>query len=67
MEPVMITVPDLAEQMGKKRQTIYEWARRDVDPLPLRYELGGRNSGSIVVSEWREWWARNSVHYQERK
>lgn len=66
MEPVMVTVADLAEQMGKDKHTLYGWARREVDPLPLRYERGSRKAGSIVVAEWRDWWARNSVHFKER-
>lgn len=67
MTPVMVTVPDLAEQMGKAANTIYEWAAREIDPLPLRYEKGTRQNGCIAVDEFREWWSRNSVHYQERK
>lgn len=67
MEPVMVTVPDLAEQMGKTVHTLYEWARREEDPLPLRYERGTTKNGSVMVTEFREWWARNSVHYSERR
>ena len=65
--PVMVTVPELADQMGKDRNTLYEWARRKDDPLPLRYEVGTRKNGCIDVAEFREWWLRNSVSYAERK
>ena len=65
--PVMVTVGDLAEQMGKDKHSLYEWARRSVDPLPLRYETGTRKNGCIDVAEFRDWWARNSVPYTERK
>ena len=66
MTPVMITVPDLAEQMGKDPGTVYGWAARDEDPLPLRYEKGTRRCGCIAVDEFSEWWRRNSVHYKEK-
>ena len=66
-EPVMVTVGDLAEQMGKDNHTIYEWAARDEDPLPLRYEENTRRSGCIDVREFREWWARHSTHYKDRR
>ena len=66
MSPVMVTVPALAEQMGKSRNTIYEWARRKEDPLPLRFEKGTSKNGCIIVDDFKEWWLRNSVHYQER-
>ena len=64
--PVMVTPTDLAAQMGKDVHTVYEWASRATDPLPLRYEAGTRKNGSVVVSEFEEWWGRNSVHYQDR-
>lgn len=66
MTPLAITVPDLAEQTGKSRNTIYEWAKRETDPLPLRFEKGTRKDGFIVVEEFLAWWSRNSVHYKER-
>ena len=65
--PVMVTVGDLAEQMGKDVHSLYSWARRSVDPLPLRYETGTRRSGCIDVQAFREWWERNSVPYTERR
>lgn len=65
--PVFVTVPDLARQMGKTVNTLYEWARREEDPLPLRYERGTSRSGCVAVAEFMDWWKRNSVHYQERR
>lgn len=64
--PVMVTPADLAAQMGKDVHTVYEWASRENDPLPLRYEAGTRKNGAVMVSEFEDWWCRNSVHYQER-
>lgn len=66
MTPLAITVPDLAEQTGKSRNTIYGWAKRENDPLPLRFEKGTSKDGFIVVDEFLSWWSRNSVHYNER-
>ena len=67
MEPVMVTVADLADQMGKDVHTLYGWASRSADPLPLRYANGERKNGSIDVAEFRDWWSRNSTHYQKRR
>lgn len=67
MTPIAITVPELAEQTGKSRNTIYGWARRKEDPLPLRFEEGTRKDGFIVVQDFLEWWGRNSIHYSERE
>ena len=67
LEPVMVTVADLAAQMGKDTHTLYEWAKRKDDPLPLRYARGERKNGSIDVMAFRDWWSRNSTHYQDRR
>ena len=67
MTPVTITVSELSKQTGKSRSTIYEWASRDEDPLPLRYEKHGSRSGFLIVDEFVSWWKRNSVPYSERK
>lgn len=56
---VMITAPDLAAQMHKDVNTIYQWSRRKNDPLPLRY-MDGNRYGAILVSEFEEWWKRNA-------
>ena len=55
MTPVMITVSELAEQMGKSVNTLYDLAKRDYDPLPLRYLAGEVKNGAILVSELEEW------------
>ena len=65
--PVNITVGDLAEQMHVKPATLYELARRDVDPLPLRTLHGFRRSSSMLVSEWSEWFIRNSDEFKEAR
>lgn len=65
--PVMVTPYELAKQMGKDVHTFYEWASRAEDPLPLYYEQGSVKCGSMLVSEWTDWWKRNRVHYQERR
>lgn len=56
---VMITAPELAEQMHKDVNTVYQWAKRKDDPLPLRY-MDGNRYGAILVSEFEEWWKRNA-------
>lgn len=64
---VMVTVRDLAEQMGKDTHTLYEWASREEDPLPLYYVEGERKNGCIAVDEFMEWWRRHRTHYQDRR
>lgn len=65
-EKVFITVPKMCEEMNMDLHTAYELAARRDDPLPLRYLKGGLRNGRILEDELREWWLRNSVHYQER-
>ena len=65
MEPVMVTVPDLAEQMHVRQGRLYELARRADDPLPLRTQDGMKRSSAILVSDWKEWWKRNSKVFKE--
>lgn len=65
MKPVNITVSDLAEQMGVKTNTLYALARRDEDPLPLRTLNGFKRSSSMLVSEWEEWFERNTELFRE--
>ena len=66
-EPVMVTIADLAEQMHMKTDTLYELARRDDDPLPLRTMNGFKRSSSVVVSEWIAWFERNSSLFKETR
>lgn len=61
-----MTVPKMCEEMNMDLHTAYELARREEDPLPLRYLRGNKKNGRILEDELREWWLRNSVHYQER-
>ena len=65
MEPVLATVPDLAEQGHKSPDKFYEWARRKNDPLPIYYPEGERY-GFLFVDEFKEWVRRNSKLYGER-
>ena len=62
---VMITVPELAEQMHKSTDQLYAWARRDNDPMPLRY-VSGERYGSMLVEEFAEWFKRNGVLMADR-
>lgn len=62
---VMVTVSDLAEQMHVKKNRIYEWARREEDPLPLRTMDGMTRSSALVVEEWVAWYKRNSRLFKE--
>ena len=61
----MITIPDLAEQMHKSTEQLYSWAKRDTDPMPLRY-VGGERYGSMLVEEFSEWFKRNGELMTER-
>lgn len=62
---VAITVPELAEQMGKSEVQLYSWAKRENDPLPLRY-VSCERYGSVLVSEFEEWFKRNGVLMRDR-
>jgi len=61
----MTTVSKLAEEMGVSKRMLYELARRDTDPLPLRTLRGMKRSSAIAVDEWLEWFARNSDPFKE--
>ena len=65
MAPVMVTVGDLADQMHVKASTLYELARRDDDPLPLRTLKGMKRSSAMLVEEWMEWYVRNTDLFKE--
>lgn len=65
MSPIMTTVTELAAQMHKDPAQLYAWAKRDEDPMPLRY-VDGERYGSIIVSEFTEWLKRNSELMNER-
>lgn len=62
---VMVTVGDLSDQMHIDNSRFYEWAKRESDPLPLRTMNGMKRSSSMLVSEWAEWWRRNSTPFRE--
>ena len=62
MDRVAITVPELAEQTGKSKHVIYEWARRKDDPLPVSY-IDGSRYGFVLVSEFEAWVARSRRAY----
>ena len=63
--PVMTTVTELAAQMHKDPAQLYRWAKREVDPMPVRY-VDGERYGCLIVSEFTEWFARNSELMSER-
>lgn len=65
--PVMVTVGDLAGQMHVKASTLYDLARREEDPLPLRTLDGFKRSSAMLYEEWREWFLRNSSLFKEVK
>ena len=65
--PVMVTVMDLAEQMHVDANTLYAFARRDDDPMPLRTLHGFKRSSAMLVSDWAEWYERNSELFREVK
>lgn len=65
MEPVMVTVADLAAQMHVQPYRLYQLAKREDDPLPLRTMRGMKRSSAVVVSEWLDWWERNTTEFKE--
>ena len=65
MDRIMTTVSELAEQMHVDTHCFYEWARDEDDPLPLRVINGRKRSSQMVVSDWLEWFERNSKPFKE--
>lgn len=65
MTPVTIKAEEIHEQTGKKLHTIYEWAYRAEDPLPLRRFTGGRRGSFAIVEEYEEWLKRNTYLLSE--
>lgn len=61
-----ITVPQLAEEGHISPDTIYQLARREEDPLPLRY-INGARYGQVLVSELTEWVQRNGILMRDKK
>ena len=67
MDAVCVTVPRLAEQMGTKPAKLRNLARREDDPLPVRYFDGQERYGFVVVGELEDWLARNTSLYADRR
>lgn len=59
------TVPELAKEGHVSADKLYELARREHDPFPVRY-IGGSRYGQVLVSEADEWVRRNGVLMNER-
>ena len=53
-------------QENKDAAKLYEWAAREVDPMPVRY-VDGERYGSVLVSEFEAWFKRNTGLYSERR
>jgi len=62
---VMTTVSELAQECHMDKHRFYEWARREVDPLPLRQMDGMSRSSVILVEDWVDWFKRNSRLFKE--
>lgn len=62
---VAITPTKLAKQLGKSVDKVYAWAKRENDPLPIRY-VDGERYGSILVSEFESWFKRSGKLKGER-
>jgi len=62
---VMVTIRQLSEETGLKRSTLYELARREEDPLPLRTLKGHKRTSCMSVRDWLEWFDRNSDLFKE--
>lgn len=61
-----LTVRGLAEAWGTNVTTIGEYARRTVDPLPVRYIGDKKRGGIVIVAEANEWLERNSRFAAEK-
>ena len=55
-----LTLDELAQQTGRSRKTLVQWARRERDPLPLRVPDGMERGYFIRFSELAEWIDRNT-------
>ena len=64
---VWTTIAELAREGHVSKDRLYELARREDDPLPLRYLDGGGRYGQVLVSEFDEWVRRNGALYNERR
>ena len=58
-------MPELAEQGHKSPDKLYEWAKREEDPLPVRY-IEGERYGTVLVSEFEDWMKRNGRLFNEK-
>jgi len=56
----------LAKQGHVSADRLYELAKRENDPLPLRYIGENSRYGQILVSEFTDWVKRNGVLANER-
>lgn len=62
--PKLLSIPKAAEVIGENRETVREWTRRVVDPLPT--VLSGSGGGKrvvrkVVMASVDEWIERNST------
>lgn len=64
--PVLLSTKEVAAQLGTNPSMVQQYARREDDPLPLRYIKGKRNGGFVVVGEFLGWVERNTTLYRER-
>lgn len=62
-----MTVTELADSWGTNPDKLHEYARRESDPLPIRYIKGKTRYGIVMVEEVNEWLLRNTVLANERK
>lgn len=60
------TVPDLAKDGHISADKLYELAKREHDPFPVRY-LDGARYGQVLISEADEWVRRNGTLMNERR
>lgn len=64
---VWTTIAELAREGHVSKERLYELARKEHDPLPLRYLDGNARYGQVLVDEFTEWAKRNSVLYADLK
>ena len=60
------TIPELARDGHISADRLYELARRENDPFPVRY-IDESRYGQVLISEADEWVRRNGVLMNERR
>jgi len=63
----LLTVKEVAEELGVNESRVHELAKKERNPLPLGVIKGDQRGGKIAVDTFLDWWDRASVPYVDRK